>query len=214
MAQHVSDFKKDSASIVLDLINEQNGTAFTAGQVALGEPVAGIGKVTTLTVSAKVGSGYRGTYTFDYNRVDLNDVPNLADGTTHEVDIAKYSDVVSFVNNNFGLNISAADVTIDGVDLAVEDPAYSSEFDEVKSFNVAAKGKSLVWLGAVPISLTRVRQDLAAMWTNSNPDGLYAPEAQIVYPQDAYTVQDSSGNVRTTSDGSIRTFAGIDPNAA
>lgn len=211
MAQHVSDFKKDSASIVLDLINEQNGKAFTAGQIALGEPVAGVGKETSLTVTAKVGSGYRGSYTFNYNRVDLTDVPNLADGTTHEVDIAKFSDVVSFVNTKFGLNVSALDVTIDGVDLTIEDPAYTSNYDEVKAFNIAAKGNSLVWLGATPISLTRVRQDLSAVWTNSNPDGLYAPQN---YPDNAYMVQSPDGSVRTTSDGSIRTFAGLDPAAA
>lgn len=214
MAQHLSDYNKESAAIVLDLINEQHGTAFTPGQLALGEPVAGDGKVTTLTVSAKVGSGYRGAYSFSYNRVPLPEVPNLTEEVTHEVDITKFSDVVTFLNNQFGLNIGPDDVMIDGVDLTVEDPAYSSEFDEVKTFNVTAKNKSLVWLGEAALSLTRVRQELGSVWTNSNPDGLYAPSAPIVYPTDAYMVQSPDGSVRTTSDGSIRTFAGIDPNAA
>ena len=33
MAKHVSDFTKDSDDIVLDLINEQNGTALTSAEV-------------------------------------------------------------------------------------------------------------------------------------------------------------------------------------
>jgi hypothetical protein len=210
MAKHVSDFKKDSESIVLDLINEQNGTAFSASQVALGEPVAGEGKATTMLVSAKVGSGYRGTYSFQYNRVDLVDVPTLADGTTHEADIEKFSDVVTFLNDKFGLNLSAADLTVDGVDLANDDPIYEGTFDEVKQFALAAKPKSLVWLGTTNLALTPVRQDLGALWTNSTPDGLYPPQD---YPDNAYMVQAPDGSVRTTSDGSIRTFAGIDPNA-
>lgn len=211
MAQHVSDFKKDSSSIVLDLINEQNGTALTASQVSFSEPVAGVGKATSLVVSATIGSGYRGTYSFNYNRVDLVDVPNLAEAVTHEYDVTKFSDVLAFINEKFGLNVAAEDLTVEGVDLATDDPAFTGEYDVARDFAIAAKSKSLVWLGNATISLTPVRQDLSATWTNSNPDGLYAP---VNYPDNAYMVQSSDGSVRTTSDGSIRTFSGIDPTAA
>jgi hypothetical protein len=212
MAAHISDFKKSSLDIVLDLINEQNGTSFTHNHMGFSDPMAGEGKSTSLVVTAKVGSGYRGSYGFNYNRVPLTEVPELASPETHEVDVAKYSDVLGFINTKFGVNIGLEDVTVNGVDLTTDDPAYSSEFDEVNSFTIAAKGKSLVWLGTTDLALTRVRQDLSAVWTNDSPDGLYPPGySAIEYPSDAFMVQSSDGSVRTTSDGSIRTFAGISP---
>jgi hypothetical protein len=212
MTAHVSDFKKSSLDIVLDLINEQNGTSFTHNHMGFSDPIPGEGKTTSLVVTAKVGSGYRGSYGFNYNRVPLTEVPDLAEEVTHEVDIAKYSDILGFINAKFGVNVGLEDVTVNGVDLTEDDPAYSSEFDEVNSFAIAAKGKSLVWLGSTNLSLTRVRQDLSAVWANNTLDGLYPPGYEsIVYPSDAFMVQAPDGSVRTTSDGSIRTFAGISP---
>lgn len=205
MTAHVSDFKNDSTGIVLDLINEQNGTSLTREQLSFSDPIAGDGKSTDLVVTALRGSGFRGTFPVTYNRVELTEVPHLADDETLEADVSKYSDVLTFINGKFGVNVGVTDVTINGVDLSVEDPVVDGQFDETNIYDIVSKVKSLVWLGSTSVKLTPVRQDLGETWPNGNPDGLNAPPS---YPSNTAMAQGTDGSTRTSTDGSVRTFAG------
>lgn len=68
---HISDFTQEQNKIVLDLINHDNGTNLTMGQVEIGR-VTGEGAQVTVTVSAIPGSGYSGEVDgLSYSRLDI-----------------------------------------------------------------------------------------------------------------------------------------------
>jgi hypothetical protein len=118
MSRHVTDFKKTPFAIVLDLINHDNKTSLTDAKVDISSPVLGESKRVSITVSSKIGSGYRGTQVLHYNRVPL------AELTAHEEvqstvihDVITLNEIVDLFNIKYGVNLTAEDITIDGLSI-------------------------------------------------------------------------------------------------
>lgn len=199
--RHISDFSKTSIEIIIDLINHDNGTAFTSEKITLG-PITATpdSKRASLTVFSKRGSGYRGTQDVSYNRLYLNEIPDAETVDELEFNLTKLSDVLTFINVGFGVNIQADDVIVNGTDLAEADPAVVQEFDVSQNFQITAKPGSYVWMGELTFTLTKVRTDLAEVWQITNLDGLYAP---INWP-DTPMFKDTDGAIRQRPDGSFR----------
>ena len=211
MAEHVSDFTQASKQIVLDLINGQNPGAnlvlekfdFSAITATGGNG----GKQVELTVTSKRGSGYRGSQTFNYNRLFLNEMPGIVKEETLERDLLKLSDILTFINETFGMNIDASDVLVNGTDLDVSDPDIEQVFDQAEVFTIEARPTSYVWLGDLMFSLTKVRSDLNDLIVVRVLDGLIAPFDAPDQP----IMIDENNFVRTREDGSIRIMSGQTP---
>lgn len=200
MARHVSDYSKNSLQLILDLINHDNGTNLTSEQVELINLVpTPESKEVQVTVNAKRGGGYRGSQDMHYNRVYLTEIPDANTGVGFEFDLTKQSDVLTFLNVGFGVNVGPEDVFVNDNDLTQVDPPVEQEFDVDQIFTLRAKTSSLVWMGQLQFTLTKVRTDLAEIWTVTNLDGLYAP---FIWPEVMFT--DTDGDLRQRPDGSFR----------
>lgn len=216
MATHVTDYKKVSKQIALDLINHDNGTSFTEDQVDLqvDQQASSDERLTTVDVAARLGSGYAGALKVTYNRVGLEQIPEISEITDSAVehDVVRVSDILGVINTRFGVNIQSDDVHVEALfpgDLIFsgDDEVPELAFDEYASYDIRALTSSLVWQGNLALQITRVRQSLKSIWQVDVLNGLNAPEA-ISFPWPADPVMaDESGAVRTRPDGSIKIFA-------
>lgn len=186
MARHISDFKKDSFHIVLDLVNEQNGVSLTDRQVDITHTGTGDAKPTVMHVASKRGSGYRGNVDLDYNRILLAEIPNLAEDVIAVEDINS-GQILEDINLRYGVNISSEEVTVDGADATDTTSPINVGFDEITEVDISALGnKSLVWVGNVKVKYTKLTQLLAEVWQLTNLDGLYPPKS--IDPRENYAM--------------------------
>ncbi len=176
MAQHTSDFTKDSLHIVLDLVNEQNSTSLTTTQVDVAHTGDGELKPTVMHVTSKTGSGYKGSVDLNYNRILLNEIPSIVDDVA-EVDEISTDQVIDDINLRYGVNIARDEITVDGLEVVDgEGVPVEVGFDQITEVDISASGnKSLVWVGNVRIRYTKLTQLLSDIWQFTNLDGLYPP---------------------------------------
>ncbi len=204
--RHISDFTKTSNEIIINLINHDNGLALTPEKVDLINLVAvPESKQVQVTVSSKLGSGYRGTQDVTYNRLFLNEIPGSENAGELEFDIAKLSDVLTFINVGFGVNINIEDAAVNDTDLELSDPEVTQEYDVSQDFKITAKDGNLVWMGELTFTLTKIRSALSDIWQVTNLDGLYPP---INWPDTAMST-DTDGDMRQRPDGSFRVLMGV-----
>ena len=208
MATHVSDYKQESKRIVLDLIAHDNNVSVSDLLIEhfdWSNPTFHEGSTndTEVTLTAKRGSGYSGSQTFNYKRVSITQVPGI-DGKApdEEAEVTKLSDVLAIVNAKFGINLRPEDVLVNGKDLSVADDAVTQEFDVIQDFSLTARQNSYVWQGDIAFTLTKIRQALNEVYTVTLLDGLYAPLGTPT----GFLIQDENGTTRMTEDGYIRLF--------
>lgn len=182
-----TDFTKQPEDIILELINDQNPRQVDHSQVEIGEPVAVDGAQTMLEVTAKKGSGYSGSQTFTYNRVEISDVVALdTEAKAVAIDAVAGSDIVAAFNAKFGVNLTASDVLVDGKEI---ESGYTQP-DDYADVSIRAKDESLVWIGEALIRI-RPSNELFGM-----PDGV-----SVASDSSADTV------VRAAEEGVVKVFA-------
>lgn len=170
MAAHISDFTKSPFQIVLDLINEQNGTALPTSAVSFGVPaLTGTDEIeTALTASAMTGSGYKGSKAFTYNRVPLSFMEANEPDLIVETVVASAHGLIPFLNTTFGINLTVDDI---------EDTVIPAQAPDVNTeITLVAKAGSLVFAGSQALTFTLPLVELGSVLTVSVLDGLYAPE--------------------------------------
>lgn len=177
MAAHTSNFGQNSDYIVLDLLNEQNGTEFSLADISITTSGAANTKATTMTVTALDGSGYRGTTTHSYNRVLLSEIPG-SDETIELEGPVTVGDVLTQINLRFGINLTEVDVHVNGQPLEmVGSDDVTLEPEVITQFSVDANalpgGK--VWVGTHVFNLTAAAQLLSSVWGITTLDGLFPP---------------------------------------
>lgn len=172
-----SDYTKAPAQIVIDLINNDNSTSLTSSLIQLGLPTAATGgspvRNTELEISAKAGSGYKGSVVVQYNRLQIQDFVKPAtfpSGLQLPVgDAVNYSDLIPEINTALGINLTAADY----VDGAIG--AWAGTPNETKSITITMNSDSLVYLGSLTLTLTSEDIDLSTVITNLVLNGLTLP---------------------------------------
>lgn len=166
----VTDFTKTPQAILLDLINQSNGTSIPAPAITFGLPTAATGgspaRNTDITVTAVQGSGYKNSANLHYDRVDLAVVPGSRGATITKGNATKLSDLLADINALWGVNIGAADIV--DVDL----PAFAGTANETHDVQMAASADALVFRGSVTITVKGDDLDLAVILTVTDLDGL------------------------------------------
>jgi len=131
----VGFYNKPSRAMLLDAINQQNGlmdNPLTWDQIASGYPeevsTPGADRNTRVLLYGITNAGYRGNVAITYNRIQMpilfqNIVPVVVTDP-----VQKLSDLLPFLNDKYGLSLTA---------------------DDVEDFSVADKGES--WLAEVSI---------------------------------------------------------------
>lgn len=199
-----TDFKKDPEVIILDLINHDNNTQLDLAKVLLtGFNAVNSTKTTTVTVAGKPGSGYSGEKTLTYNRVPVSDIPAVENaGVSREIELHNYSDILAFINLQFGLNIKNTDVTINGTDLTQSNPAITQNYGVDQSFTVTAVAHSPVWFGSAVLKFTKVKTSIGSVWTMTSVAAPTAPDGQS-WPVKSVAIT-PSGKLIRRPDGTYR----------
>ncbi len=167
-----SDFSKASNQIVIDLINEANSTPLALNVVDLGLPTAngeGAARNTSVTVTAKVGSGYKDAVTVTYNRLQIS-------GFTEEQitlpvgDAVNISDLIPELNSALGVNLQPGEFTDGPI------PAFQGGVaNETVDVEIVISADSLAYLGSITIKVKADDISLQDIVTVTELDGLEYP---------------------------------------
>jgi hypothetical protein len=168
----MSDLTKAPDQIVLDLINTDNSTSLTLGLLDFGLPTVTAGetpeKNTTLTVTAKAGSGYTGSQVVQYNRVNLSTIPGIAEKeATYQLgDALKVSDLIDEINAMYGIKLVPADYV--DADL----PTFEGLPNEEHTVQLVAAADSLIYIGSLVLTLKSADIELSSVITVTALNGL------------------------------------------
>lgn len=167
------DFTKLPQQIIVDRINNDNavnGAALTPALLDFGLPTAAGGaspaRNTDLTLTAKSGSGYSGSVTVHYNRVDLSTVPGTRSTTFPKGDAVKVSDMISEINAAYGINLQSGDY-VDG-----NLPTFTGTPNEEYEFQLTADADALCWFGSVMLTVKSEDIALSSVITEQTLGGL------------------------------------------
>lgn len=159
---------------VIDLINADNSTALTDAHIAFAAPTALVGDVsdrnTSVVVNAIQYSGYSGSVTIFYNRMDLGDLEALADAQLALDSEADLNDVITAFNVKFGTNLQI------GTDIPADTivPAPDNDGEDVV---LSAMATSLAWIGSITVDIALPQTPLDTVITTLILDGLELPES-------------------------------------
>lgn len=152
---------------MLDLINQDNGSALVPGSVTFGTPTINNGGVrnTSITITAAPGSDYSGSIGFIYNRADVGLIPNgrpteFAVGTVDHL-----SDFIDKINYEYDINITSADY----VDVAV--PPFEGTENETIEVTLETTPGSLVFFGNLVLTIRSLGMFLGDSVTNNTLNG-------------------------------------------
>jgi len=189
MESFTTDYSKSSVQIILDLINAKNGTSVPLEAISFGTPAAitsdpAQAELTGITVTAVDGSGYEGSQSFTYGRVNLAfmnaNVQNLAFTT----DVANTNQLLPLLNSTFGINLTEDDA--ENVELS---PAAAGT---VTSVSLVAKAASLVFCGAASLNIVSTQPTPAPVGDVPSPTEAPAP---VVVPLSTVFAQTDLGSL-------------------
>lgn len=176
MTAHVSDYTKPSNQVVLDLFNEQNSATNASvplSAIDLGIPNAGqVGDPlnTSITVTAKAGSGYKGSRTFKYDRVPLSGFFVGKELAFPKGDAVDLESMLDDINTLGGFNLRPADIVNAPL------PAFEGGIpNESKTIDLVASPDSPAYRGTITITLVAEDIDLADVFVVTDMDGLHLP---------------------------------------
>lgn len=176
----MSDLTKAPRQIILDQVNADNSDLnLLVNEVTFGTPAVETGtKNTSLLLTAVVGSRFLGTQTIYYDRLDLNNIRTAAIGAglsavfDKDDQMTTISHVISAVNARFGLNLQTEDFDASAF------PTWEMVPNEQHDVTITAKTGSLIYLGAMTVTLRLPQVDLAVAISANTLNGLnYVPPA-------------------------------------
>ena len=134
------DYTLPPEQLVVNLINNDNGTEFTPNMLVFGIPVLLYkGKHNSkVKVSAAAKSRFTGSTFLTYNRVDLEDVA-IGKSTLFDVDARtqkKISDLIPAIDARYSLKLTPADY-VDGPLPAITDEVVGQETVELVAANTS-----------------------------------------------------------------------------
>lgn len=210
---HVSDFLKSEQQILLDLVNYANGTAFTLNLVDISFS-QGSAENSQVLVTAKTGSGYAGTVTTDYRRLDIADFVDLyyPEGITlAQTDGLMLADYLPEINLTMGTALNSDIVN----DVALG--PWAGEPNETKLVQLVTKTNSMVYYGQVSITIDGNDIPLDTVITTTILSGLNMPWDYTQLPpvliSDAMTLE-YFGLSEGVGWGGLRNQAAAETNAA
>lgn len=200
----VTDFSQGSTKAVFDLINRSNNTNFSDTQLDLVNLTNTGPKSVTVQATAKQFSGYHGQVTLGYNRVGLDEIPDVTAGEV-EYDLSKYSGLFTYFMDMHGVKMDHNDILVNDQQLDVIDSDIVQEYDVPQNFKITARPGSFAWVGEVNLVISRMRVDLKDIWTVQVLDGLMSPPRIFNWPAEP-VMASPDGNFRVFQDGSVKIF--------
>lgn len=156
-----TDITKASNQQVFDLINAENSTTFNSSQITLGTPTVNgdvsKNKNTALIVTALGGSGYTGSMSVYYNRLDIGD---FALRLTPEISldlVTTKAQMVSVFNTYYGCNIVDTEI----VDVLTPTPTVDGI-----PYTITAASSNLVYYGSITLNVKLNTINISAVLPN------------------------------------------------
>lgn len=171
-----NDLTKAPKQIILDMVNAKSGKGFTLASFTWEDlpVVEAVGKNTSLTLTAAVGSGYKNNRVIRYIRPHLGtDVGAafVASGVDRDLvfsigDATMIADLIPEFNNRLKVNLTADDF----VDAAL--PEFTGTLNEEHDVQIVVKADSLIFTGSITITVKAEDIDLATAIPDVEMDGL------------------------------------------
>jgi hypothetical protein len=166
------DFNRAPEAILVDMINQTNGSTLTPESVFFGVPevVPGVSPVrnTQITVTARPSLTVSGQQVITYDRVSLADVPGSRSKLFARGLASRVSQLIPSINAAYGILLTDADY----LDEALPLPKFSGE---IVSFALVAAPNSLVYRGSVVLKTQRPAQQLGDVLSVLSMNGLGYP---------------------------------------
>lgn len=194
----ISDYTKLPEQILLDLINNDNGTSFELGQLVFqaptvranddGEP-AHNNRLTTIRVAAAEGSGYANYVDMKYRRIHFRDVFELSNPdnaiefpiASIPFDLAENTrlvDLIPTINQRYGLNLQATDFWDRALPVFEGPPPYANAYVRME-----AKVESPVFVGGVRLRILPNDYPLDQRLPNNELSGLEYDNTTWMIPE-------------------------------
>lgn len=164
------DFTKSCKEVLLQRINQDNGTSFTANMVDFGvpTPIAGVveaagARNTTILIMPRAGSGLKGSVTLSYRRRNLNQFENSANNTFTKGGAIKIIDLLATIRTQLGIGLDEDDI-LDGVL-----PIFTGVLpNATMPFFLEASPACLAYVGKCMLYVRRQDIDLSSIITVPN----------------------------------------------
>lgn len=165
------DISMLSRDQVLALINQSAGLSLTWDQVEFGEPIAATGenpeRDTELVITGIPNSGYKGTTTVFYNRIDLAEFGPLTEELVLQVDgEPTIEKLLEAFNALFNSNLQLDDLRDDHV------IPTAAEIEDGMLFTLRAAAKSYAYRGNIDLTIQPLDVDIDIAITDKMLDGL------------------------------------------
>lgn len=169
------DYTKQSKTLLVDLINEDNTTGLTPSLVEFGVPSVLIGdRNTSITLTGATGSGYKDAVDLTYNRVDVNGFVGTVDLTFQAGEALTIAELVPEVNSLLNINLGEQDF----VDVVI--PSFGNTPNETQPVTLTIAPNSLVYIGQLTILVSNGELDLADLITTTELNGFFIDPSQMV----------------------------------
>lgn len=165
------DISMLSRDQVLALINQSSGLSLTWEQVEFGEPVAATGETpernTELVITGIPNSGYRGTATIMYDRINLAEFKPLVTEAVLQVDgEPTIEKLLASFNELFGSNLELEDIRDD------HSIPTAAEIEDGLEFTLRAAAASYAYRGDVSLTIQPLDVDIDLAIEDKMLDGL------------------------------------------
>lgn len=197
----MNKLNKVGKELLLDLLNRENGTAFSLADITFSNPQV-IENPTTfrntkVVLSAKPGGQYVGTRVVDYHRIDIAALLKEPYRRVIGVGVTISSDLVPILNTRFGLQLIPSDIVLEPVDTTTLPVTYRLKMTE----------SCYAFIGEVDLSLINDLPDLDQLITVNLLDGFHYPsEPAISNAAPEYVTQAGMLLVGTNLEGNKMTL--------
>lgn len=144
----ISDFTKDPHEIIVDLINNDNGTTLAANILSFSSPtatVSGSTRNTSVTISGTPTSGYVNNVDMQYDRINLAVISNYFSSTVNVTSPTHVSDLIPAINAQFKVNLTTDDY--------VNDVLGNPDSNGQIQVTIQAASQSLVYYGSLALTV-------------------------------------------------------------
>jgi hypothetical protein len=154
---------QSAKKILIDLINQDNGTTLVESALTFGVPAAHAGaKNTVVQATATPDAGYTGTINVFYNRINLALIPGTRSKIFTVGTNVNLVDLIPAINARYLINLTPDDY----INIAL--PVFSGATpNQLLDFNVTIKSTSLIYFGTLILQLRRADISLTTIITDT-----------------------------------------------
>lgn len=176
-----TDLTKLPLEILVDLINETNGTALTVDDIDFGQPFLQLNgsRNTGITITAKPDSlEYSGYRDITYDRINLGAIPGNRIRDFARGNAVTSKDLIPTINAAYQLNLRPEDYFDEIL------PTFGTEPGETHPFKLRAKPASLIYTGELEITMYANVENLNLAIDTAGLYGFVAQSLNSVIPGD------------------------------